>query len=130
MKDARVGGEPHLGYSWHLVCPPQEIDAHIVLLLCSLVGEAELGIGCDDCNLAQVLQDLGAIVLPVAQYCDRQLGSLEALAVALFADKMHIGFIPAVGTWCKNCTKSSSDLHRLDSGCTVEHPNPMSMTIM
>lgn len=57
---------------------------YAVLLIHGLVGKGELRIRGDDSNLTQVLEDLGAVVLPVAQNSHSQFCPLEVLAVALF----------------------------------------------
>lgn len=84
-----------LWHSGHFVCASNEVDADIVLLLSCLVLEAELGIGGDDSDLAEILQDLGAVVLPVSQDSHCQLGSLKIFQVTLFAHQMDVGLISA-----------------------------------
>ena len=67
----------------------------LVLFFGSLIAEAELCVGRDDCYLAKVLQDFGPVVLPVAQNGYREPCPLEVLAVALLAHEVDIRLIPA-----------------------------------
>ena len=95
IKDPELREGACLWDSWHRVCPPDKVDADTVLFLGCLVLESELCVRRDDSNLAQVFQNLGAVVLPVAENSHCQLGSLELTCVAFFAHQMDVRLISA-----------------------------------
>ena len=66
----------------------------IVAGILGLECEGELGVGGDDGNLPEILDDLGSVVLPIAEDGYREIRAVPSVRIVQHLGLMHIWLIP------------------------------------
>ena len=66
----------------------------VIAAVFSLEGKGEVRVWSDDCNLPQVFDDFGPVVLPVPQNGDREVRPMPSVGIVNHPGFMDIGLIP------------------------------------